>query len=65
MRLVRDVSPVVEVNQICPSSCADYVFPAGRACHPRARICQLEQQRATARESLMQSFICDLLLVGG
>jgi hypothetical protein len=28
---VRDMGLVVEVDQICFSSCADYVFPAGRA----------------------------------
>ena len=30
-RWVRDMALVVEVDQICFSSCADYVFPAGRA----------------------------------
>ena len=30
-RWVRDMAMVVEVNFICFSSCADYVFPAGRA----------------------------------
>lgn len=30
-RWVRDMGLVVEVNVICFSSCADYVFPAGRA----------------------------------
>jgi hypothetical protein len=30
-RWVRDMAPVVEVDVICFSSCADYVFPAGRA----------------------------------
>lgn len=30
-RWVRDMSLVVEVDVICFSSCADYIFPAGRA----------------------------------
>lgn len=30
-RWVQDMALVVEVDQICFSSCADYVFPAGRA----------------------------------
>jgi hypothetical protein len=30
-RWVRDMALVVEVNVICFSSCADYIFPAGRA----------------------------------
>lgn len=30
-RWVRDMALVVEVDVICFSSCADYVFPAGRA----------------------------------
>lgn len=30
-RWVRDMGLVVEVDVICFSSCADYIFPAGRA----------------------------------